>query len=441
MNLDALRPCLRLLKSKICLWLTLGIVLFCCGKVYAESIYLKSGKTVEGKIVEKTDQYTKIDIGGMVVTYYSDEIGKAEGAGATTQLTQQPVSAAEGELYVNDKYGFKIRLPRGWYKHENPNDTIFFTKQPTANLAFPVFGINIDTAPAGVQTTLDFVKQVIGQLRRGSAESKSKFTLLSGPEGIVLENGAEGVVFTFEMVGQGGHAMKSIDCKFMKANTIISLQGMDYPAQFQANYKDFTDAIGSFRFLGETGQRRAGGNRRFKLTEYLATGTKQSGTYINKDPRFSLNIPGSSGKGWYFTVFNNDPQVPFYIANERITEDKPLPFISSMLTRLSQDNLAVPAEALFQQIALEHEKWEGQVLGKDIKIINKGSSFNLNGLKAFERAIEVPRPDGNNSQFHEVCILIGGFLLQLGLNTDTLNFNQDEQDFMGIVKTLSANSQ
>ncbi len=49
--------------------------IFYCSPVSAEVIHLKSGKIVEGKIVEQTDQFIKIDTGiGVPVTFYHDEI-------------------------------------------------------------------------------------------------------------------------------------------------------------------------------------------------------------------------------------------------------------------------------------------------------------------------------------------------------------------------------
>jgi len=44
--------------------------------VFAETITLKSGKTVEGKLIEKTDKYVKIDFLGVPITYFTDEIEK-----------------------------------------------------------------------------------------------------------------------------------------------------------------------------------------------------------------------------------------------------------------------------------------------------------------------------------------------------------------------------
>jgi len=42
--------------------------------VFAETIIMKSGKTIEAKIIEKTDEYIKVDIDGIPTTYYLDEI-------------------------------------------------------------------------------------------------------------------------------------------------------------------------------------------------------------------------------------------------------------------------------------------------------------------------------------------------------------------------------
>jgi len=40
----------------------------------AETIKLKNGKTVEAKIIEKTDNYIKLDINSIPITYYFDEL-------------------------------------------------------------------------------------------------------------------------------------------------------------------------------------------------------------------------------------------------------------------------------------------------------------------------------------------------------------------------------
>ncbi len=53
--------------------------LFYALPVFAEKIALKSGKTVEGKIREKTNEKIKVDIDGIPVTYYFDQIVSIDG--------------------------------------------------------------------------------------------------------------------------------------------------------------------------------------------------------------------------------------------------------------------------------------------------------------------------------------------------------------------------
>jgi Flp pilus assembly protein TadD len=63
------------------------MMLFVCGMlifaiatpfVFAETIILKSGRSFEGKIIEKTDSYIKIDSHGEAFTYNMDEVERIE---------------------------------------------------------------------------------------------------------------------------------------------------------------------------------------------------------------------------------------------------------------------------------------------------------------------------------------------------------------------------
>jgi tetratricopeptide (TPR) repeat protein len=47
---------------------------------FGQTINLKSGVKVEGRIIEKTDNYTKIDFYGVTLTYDKDEIASIEGS-------------------------------------------------------------------------------------------------------------------------------------------------------------------------------------------------------------------------------------------------------------------------------------------------------------------------------------------------------------------------
>lgn len=62
------------MRNKI--WIVILLVL-CVGissVAFAETVVLKSGKTIEGNLVEETDKYIKIDFEGVTLTYFLDEI-------------------------------------------------------------------------------------------------------------------------------------------------------------------------------------------------------------------------------------------------------------------------------------------------------------------------------------------------------------------------------
>ncbi len=61
----------------------------------AETVYLKSGATATGKIVEKNDKSVVIDIGGATVTYYNDEIDRIDAtAPAAAPVAAVPAASA-----------------------------------------------------------------------------------------------------------------------------------------------------------------------------------------------------------------------------------------------------------------------------------------------------------------------------------------------------------
>jgi len=65
--------------NKIYVILLSGFLLFAsyC-VVFADTVILKSGKSVQGKLIESTDEYLEIDISGIPVKYWKDEIEKVE---------------------------------------------------------------------------------------------------------------------------------------------------------------------------------------------------------------------------------------------------------------------------------------------------------------------------------------------------------------------------
>ncbi|MDD4955678.1 MAG: tetratricopeptide repeat protein [Candidatus Omnitrophica bacterium] len=74
---------------------------------FAETIVLKSGKTIEGKILEKTEKSVKVDISGIPITYYLDEIQTIDSEKINSYSTSS--GASQGPLiksknnYIYDK--------------------------------------------------------------------------------------------------------------------------------------------------------------------------------------------------------------------------------------------------------------------------------------------------------------------------------------------------
>lgn len=60
----------------------------------AETIILKSGKTVEGTIVENADTYVKIDTGGIALSYYFDDIATINGKAVSAFLSEKNTAAS-----------------------------------------------------------------------------------------------------------------------------------------------------------------------------------------------------------------------------------------------------------------------------------------------------------------------------------------------------------
>lgn len=99
------------------IWILINFLIF-CPFVHAETIYLKSGKTIEGKILEKTDKYIKIDFQGVRLTYYWNEIDHVKGLedksihpiiGSRTELSESATN-----VYFDKEYGIRLVFPVEW---------------------------------------------------------------------------------------------------------------------------------------------------------------------------------------------------------------------------------------------------------------------------------------------------------------------------------------
>lgn len=70
-----------------------AVILFTlpCARAYADMVTLKSGKKVEGKIIENASDYIKLEIiEGTAVTYFKDDIAQIDKASVQDPSVQQP---------------------------------------------------------------------------------------------------------------------------------------------------------------------------------------------------------------------------------------------------------------------------------------------------------------------------------------------------------------
>ncbi len=83
------------------IFLFLAVILLCAGPAQAETIHLKSGLTIEGTIIERTEDSIKVDTGlGIPVTYYLDEIENIANTGVinpTPDLQPEIIPTSEPE--------------------------------------------------------------------------------------------------------------------------------------------------------------------------------------------------------------------------------------------------------------------------------------------------------------------------------------------------------
>ncbi|NTV28642.1 MAG: DUF2059 domain-containing protein [Candidatus Omnitrophica bacterium] len=76
-------------------WLVLALAMV-CGSAQAATVYLKNGSSVSGKLLERTADNVKIEVSGVTLTYYNDELDRVEGeeAAATVPAKSEPAAIA-----------------------------------------------------------------------------------------------------------------------------------------------------------------------------------------------------------------------------------------------------------------------------------------------------------------------------------------------------------
>jgi len=93
---------------------------------FADTVDLKSGRSVEGKVVENTDKYVKIEAYGVVLTYYKDEVKNINQNRSHDSSQAQPQVSISGKTRDFWVAYFKANpLPQPAFQLQNPGASIF----------------------------------------------------------------------------------------------------------------------------------------------------------------------------------------------------------------------------------------------------------------------------------------------------------------------------
>lgn len=241
-------------KKKL-LILLLTISLCFPALIFAETIVLKSGKIVGGKIIEKTDKYIKIDRYGVPITYFFDEIDTIDGINLhkntnelkeATNLTNnkfnEETSLSNRNIYNNSKYGVSLLIPEGWFVDDNArsefNGTtllIAYKNNPQVKVEYPV----IKLVRTETRTDLSFLKQ-----------GNKLLTALPGvniiePDREVNINGIDCLRGTIERKGKIGMIVESV-CHCRAKDAMYGIYFIGTQDDFKIHSQDFERVINSF---------------------------------------------------------------------------------------------------------------------------------------------------------------------------------------------------
>jgi len=87
-------------KVRICICCAV-FCLFSQGLGFSETVLLKSGQKVAGKIVEKTDKYIKLDFFGVDLVYYNDEVASIIQGASSSENTANPQLESLYQAYTS----------------------------------------------------------------------------------------------------------------------------------------------------------------------------------------------------------------------------------------------------------------------------------------------------------------------------------------------------
>lgn len=152
----------------------IGLALLFPAFAFAETLVLKNGQSVEGEILEKTNEYVKIKFQGLGITYSSDEIKAINGnpisathSNKVTLSYEQMAADAEKEsreLLEKNPDSAMAYVVRGMARRMNGD------KEGSINYFNKAIEINPDCAEAYHNRGLSYASREVGKYRLAIAD-------------------------------------------------------------------------------------------------------------------------------------------------------------------------------------------------------------------------------------------------------------------------------
>lgn len=221
----------------------------------AETIYLKSGKKVEGKIIERTNSYIKVDFMGAPITYFTNEIDKIEGSQEPWAVSAPLSPTLSGKLYVNEEYRFEIVEPKGWFTRDSKTDKgpvlryqkVKDDKVPSLRLA---------AYRALKNTALELAQKDLEQFRVSAKQiGGGEVAVIDAPQEIQINNtkAARFLIYYTNFASQQENDWwknKRMLCYFfVKDNVAVTITFFGHMDKFQEEWAEVENTINTFRFI------------------------------------------------------------------------------------------------------------------------------------------------------------------------------------------------
>ncbi|MEI8348759.1 MAG: hypothetical protein WCI77_01260 [Candidatus Omnitrophota bacterium] len=182
-------------KKNLSILCVLAISLYVVSSVFSATIVLKSGKTVQGTIIENTGESIKVDFNGVPLTYYREEIVSIDGTG----FAMSPLKKGDREALSSSKQTVSPTIAQSsrkwvnWYAGASSYMGTMQTISIKGNAVFMQLRQDFEAANAKKDVTQ--LSQIIKKMKDQMAAIIAEVSALQVPEELKKYHAKQLVVF------------------------------------------------------------------------------------------------------------------------------------------------------------------------------------------------------------------------------------------------------